>query len=242
MNRNSASYSSKVMAPLLSSFVFLACILLSTGCSRASDGNKPSDAKKQPLDAGEKWWVFTGGTVGEDQLEVLQRNKNIRKISICDSQINDSCLDVISTLDKLTYLNLGHTRPINDDGLQKIAQLHNLKLLSLGHTGISDKGLSALTHLPNLRWLDLNGTQVSDEGLIHLANLRNLRRLTLHFTAVQGPGLRHLKDLTHLRELTVSATVDSDALTLLRKNLPHLKIQAFPVPFVWEPNRMKTDQ
>jgi len=197
---------------------------------------KKADAHKHPkqnasADADKKRWVFTGGTVGQEQLEYLRQNKKLREISIYNSQIDDSFLDVVSTLDKLTYLNLTHTRPVNDGGLKRIGQLHGLRLLSLGHTGVSDKGLAALARLTDLRWLDLYGTRVSDEGLIHIAKLRSLERLTLHFTAVKGPGLRHLKNLAHLKELTVSATVGSDVLSLLRKNLPQLKITTIPVPF-----------
>jgi Leucine-rich repeat (LRR) protein len=108
------------------------------------------------------------------------------------------------------HVSLGDSR-VTDTNLQLLVALHNLYNLDLSHSSITDAGLAHLGPLEQLRELRLANTQVTDAGLQHLKTLTQLTRLDLSGTQVTDAGLQHLKTLTQLTVLNLSGTQVTDA-------------------------------
>lgn len=94
--------------------------------------------------------------------------------------------------DQLVWLNLSRTK-IDDSALQTVGQLTKLTRLHLDNTTITDAGIKSIGSLTNLEYLNLYNTQVTDAGLSTLKNLKSLKKLFLWQSKVSEKGVADLQ-------------------------------------------------
>lgn len=94
--------------------------------------------------------------------------------------------------DQLVWLNLSRSS-IDDTALQTVGQLTKLTRLHLDNTNVSDAGVKNLSGLSNLEYLNLYNTKVTDAGLDTLKSLKNLKKLFLWQSKVTEKGVEELQ-------------------------------------------------
>lgn len=107
---------------------------------------------------------------------------------------SQSLKKLILLKEQLLWLNLSRTK-IDDSALEVIGQLSKLTRLHLDNTSISDAGLKSLSSLNNLEYLNLYNTSITDVGLKSLASLTNLTKLYLWQSKVTPEGVKSLKKM-----------------------------------------------
>ena len=144
-------------------------------------------------------------------------------------QVTDEGLKIVQELTQLEDLGLCSTN-ITDAGMERIGKLVHLRSLGLQNTRISDAGLRHLQNLSQLQRLRLANTEITDAGLENLKALTNLQFLDLQNTRITGTGFEHLIGLHGLQEIRLgNTTVGGDGVKNLRKALPKLKIELYPI-------------
>ena len=74
---------------------------------------------------------FNGDDISDDVLnEILKFNKHVISLTIKNSGLNDSQINIISQLENLMILNI-QNNPITDDGIKGINSLNHLERLNL---------------------------------------------------------------------------------------------------------------
>ncbi len=121
------------------------------------------------------------GSISDSDFAILSEFRDLRKLVLWNSGINNAKMSHLKGLVKLEDLSIGESE-VSDAGLIHLKGLTNLRLLNLYGTHVSDAGLIHLQKLTKLQQLRLNSTQVSDAGLIHLKRLMELYHLDLEGT------------------------------------------------------------
>jgi len=133
-----------------------------------------------------------------------------------------------SYLDRIQSVDLSNTQ-VTDSGLEHLKTLNNLKVLGLNDTPVTDAGLEYLKGLTNLANLGLVYTQVTDAGLENLKGMTSVEVLMFDHTAITDSGLETLKSLTSLRVLHLDDTKTTPTgREKLRMALPSCKITPDP--------------
>ncbi len=175
----------------------------------------------------------------------LAGSKDLARIRLDFSGVNDAALMHLSALPKLREINL-HQTAITDDGIRHLALLKELQLLEIGAKGITGSTLNLLSPCKNLVRLDLydrtnpNLASLDDAGLQSLASaalpklndlafprsaltdagfasLTAMKLTKLRTSAPPGPeGLRHLASIASLESLEFTAgTLTDEGLAIL---------------------------
>lgn len=129
----------------------------------------------------------------------------MEKLSICEGNITDRSLKLISQCSSLTSLSLSYC-PYITLGLPLLGFLTNLTKLSLaGLTGsVTESGIAHLSNFTNLVCLDLSDIRgITNDCFSNFANLNKLTSLNLAFSSVGNEGVRHLSNLTNLTDLGI---------------------------------------
>ncbi len=105
------------------------------------------------------------------QLEELSKLRQLEKLSITASFLDDSAIPYIAELTNLTSLRLVENSDITD--VSGLSALTKLTVLDLGGTSVTD--ISCVEAMPELTELSIDGTQVADPTPINgLSNLTSL--------------------------------------------------------------------
>jgi len=169
-----------------------------------------------------------GGVWDDGDLANLSGMSYLHSLSLHNTAISDSGLEMLATLPQIEYLRIDRSK-ITDQGLSHLAALSNLKAIKIIDSPIEGSGLEALKSLGQLRvlWLKatliddsgmshlnlesleelrLSGAMFSDRGLQNLGRMTRLRVLDLDSTGITGAGIRYLRSLSRLRALDLSGT------------------------------------
>ncbi len=117
---------------------------------------------------------------------------------------------LIELKDQLVWLNLSRSQ-IDDSALQTVGQLTKLTRLHLDNTSVTDAGVKSLGSLTNLEYLNLYNTKVTDAGLNTIKKLKNLKKVFLWQSKVTEKGVADLqKDLpnTYIHAFTPKMAVE----------------------------------
>ena len=112
--------------------------------------------------------------------------------------------------DQVVWLNLSRSS-IDDSALQTIGQLSKLTRLHLDNTNVSDAGVKNLGSLTNLEYLNLYNTKVTDAGLSTLKGLKNLKKIFLWQSKVTEAGVADLQKAlpnTYIHAFTAKMAVE----------------------------------
>lgn len=126
----------------------------------------------------------------------IRELRQLRRLNIENTKLDDADLIPVARLTSLTYMNLFYT-PITDVGLGHLGNTVNLEAL------YTSGGMTRLERL------DLGGTRVAD--LSPIRGLSRIGMLMLSRTSVTDSGLAHLVGLTKSREIGLSRTAVTDA-------------------------------
>ena len=108
---------------------------------------------------------FNGNDISDDVLnEILKFNKHVISLTIKNSGLNDSQINIISKLENLMILNI-QNNPITDDGIKVINSLNHLERLNLYGTNVTDKSLETFASIKSLKKIYLWNTKVSKEKI-----------------------------------------------------------------------------
>tara|TARA_B110000008_G_scaffold279712_2_gene328134 strand:+ start:1225 stop:2595 length:1371 start_codon:yes stop_codon:yes gene_type:complete len=108
---------------------------------------------------------FNGNKITDNVLsEILKFNKHVISLTIKNSSLNDSQLNIISQLENLMILNI-QNNPLSDDGITNLNSLNHLERLNLYGTNVSDLSLETFTEIKSLKKIYLWNTKVSKEKI-----------------------------------------------------------------------------
>ena len=127
---------------------------------------------------------LAGTPLGDDQLALLGRLKNLELLDLTGCPITDTGLGShLPGLAGLQALALGGTG-VGDEGIGKLAKCTSLRVLRLSDTAVSSAGLMLLAGLPELSRLDISGCAVGAAELTAVGRMPRLARLDLRRTSL----------------------------------------------------------
>lgn len=132
----------------------------------------------------------------------------LQEINFCDTEFDDSCVDVLMPLRRLQCLSANRTQ-LRDSGLEKLSKFGSLRALSIDSNEVTDEGIKALSSLRNLYSLHLQNTRCGDAGVEALVNLP-LRFLNLNSTRIDNRALTAVGKIKHLIYLQLRDTAVTD--------------------------------
>ena len=115
-----------------------------------------------------------GTDVTGEGLNNLADAKNLERVELRDSSLDDAGLALLSTLPKMTYVDISECRLVSPEGMQKIGDMKNLQVLILWETKADDQLVSSIADITSIRQLDLKATSITDESIDSLMKLTNL--------------------------------------------------------------------
>ena len=140
--------------------------------------------------------------------------KNLRRVNLVSTQVDDAGLAVLANARNLESLNLKFTK-VKGDGFAYLSALPKLASITLNpNRNTADKTDLNLTPLgkgfPALKELEMGGNRIANEHLAPLANLKNLEKVqfrTIGYTQITDAGLAFLAGLAQLREINLNGSV-----------------------------------
>ena len=136
--------------------------------------------------------------------EQIHELKNIERLELRLTSVDDQALDVISNFPKLNYLELTECRLLTETGISKIGKLTNLATLDLLETKTTDTAMAALSSLSKLTELNLEATKISNKSVDSLLKLKELARLNINGTRLDDEAASRLKELPKLVWISVN--------------------------------------
>jgi len=137
-------------------------------------------------------------------IELISRMKNLSSLSIAFTDIDINALKAISSLDRLTHLDVGGNS-INADGFRVISKLTNLTSLNIAYTYITLDGVEIISSLQKLIHLDMshNHNNIGANAAKYISTLRNLQTLDISGNIIGDEGAKYISSLCHLTDLII---------------------------------------
>jgi hypothetical protein len=142
---------------------------------------------------------------GAEDFASIRDLQSIARVSLEESELDDSALKYLRGRGELKRLYLGGSR-ITGIGFKELQGLESLTHLSLKNLPVDDARLKSLPDLPSLRGLGLDGTKIGDGALADLKRFPKLETLWLEGTQITDAGLAELQALADLRTLYLANT------------------------------------
>ena len=144
--------------------------------------------------------------------KVIEAAKNLKKLVLGNSKVDDSSLNALSLLRNLETLDLTSSKEITDRGVSSLAEnkSSNITHLNLSRCSITDNSVQALSHLKHLKILDLSSCNVTDDAFSFFSEGKNfpaLISLDISDTQVSNATVEELVEETHLKEQLVALDV-----------------------------------
>lgn len=164
------------------------------------------------------------------ELSIISKFKNLKLISLQNSNIDNNIFFYVKNLKNLKNLYLSYNKlsnknfillsenknlkrlslnktNINDKALRSISRLTKLKILSLKHTNITSKGGFYLEKLSDLILLDISYTNIDDYCLKNISKLTKIKDINLENTNITGKGLKYFSKLKNLKKINLNHTM-----------------------------------
>ena len=154
--------------------------------------------------------------------------KQLTRIDLGCSSIDDQGLQEVSKCEKLRHLNLFRCHHITDLGLKQLKTLLHLRYLNVDHCKlITDEGFSFLIkYLKNISELNVSGLPLTDQTVIVMSSsMKNLIKLNISSCRQVTPlGFKAIGNLIKLKELIIDrVSIDDDCFQLFSSNLTKLR-------------------
>lgn len=156
--------------------------------------------------------------------KVIIKDGKVHEINLTNSAINDTDMELLSSMTTLQTLTLNGCRNMTDAGLVYLGSLKNLRGLALERTNITDKGMVHLKDLTEIGLLSLNWTRVGDAGLKQLSGLKKMGILYLCQTQTGDEGVAAMKNMKQLVWLDLRQTRVTDAGLVHLSQLPRMRL------------------
>ncbi len=164
------------------------------------------------------------------QIELLNSTNfpNLKTLNLSTNDLNwaDS-LKPISTLSKVTYLDLQQTR-ITAKHLWSLVKMRNLTRVNVGNNELDDEACKVMSHMTQLKSLEIGYTErITDAGVKELTKLRRLERLCLEWVPMTDSGLLSIATLPMLKSLEVPGCqkITAQGLAKLKRQRPQLAVK-----------------
>jgi hypothetical protein len=146
----------------------------------------------------------------------------IERMRLITAQISDRSLLLLSRLDNLYSLALGHGT-ISDDGISALARASHLESLLIRDSyTITGKGLRTFSDTSSLQELRLNGIPLTLEGAECISRITSLRHLEVSRVTVGDDAIRCFARLENLEVLHICGRVTDRGVEFL-PHLPRLR-------------------
>ncbi|MEM6471639.1 MAG: hypothetical protein AAF802_18915, partial [Planctomycetota bacterium] len=144
--------------------------------------------------------------IGSSDLEPLRKHPGITELVIDGIDLDQACLETISTLPNLSTLSLRNTSLAGCSFLP-LRKCRKLRSLDISHCGVlSSEQLMQLNYLLKLQRLNASNNVLEAGAGLALASLGELRELNLSQTSLQDETIQELSLLPNLTSLNVSGT------------------------------------
>ncbi|XP_049770727.1 F-box/LRR-repeat protein fbxl-1-like isoform X2 [Schistocerca cancellata] len=180
------------------------------------------NAKRNSLKSISIKWTMEERTGGLPKLRVLDLRNGF-------GLEDDTVIAVCRGCPALRELNVGNAELLSDAAFSEIYRLQHLEILDVsGCGGLGGALIPCLARLPRLHTLVMEYMEFPElqPGLSSILQLSSIRCLTLNNSTLTGmPFDTFAGKLVNLRELYVYSCVgDSEALHILKEQMPNLKI------------------
>lgn len=119
----------------------------------------------------------------------------LQELDICQIRewTDAGIVEGVAKMKNLRKLSIGNTN-IGDRGFEALATLPKLEELAMIGTQITDKGMLAIGRFPALRKLDIGMHNVTDDAAREIAKIKTLKELRLYNTRVTDKGRKAIQD------------------------------------------------
>ncbi len=145
---------------------------------------------------------FMGSSITDRSCEMLSRLRQLRKVSFDNSPVTAVGIATLSTLVRLTELELSAPRDVQDT-IDAIGKLRQVEVLQLNNLPQSPNNVSPLLQIP-LRDLIISGCHLSAECFQTIGNMENLKSLSLENTGFDAIAAREISRIAGLEKLNVA--------------------------------------
>eukprot|EP00759_Apiculatamorpha_spiralis_P032683 PhF_6_TR34137/c0_g1_i6/m.49852 len=161
---------------------------------------------------------FSSGFTEDGLREVFRKLINLRALGMAfnfQSELKESCFDLISNLEHLTSLVVPYCNCLTNEVLLKISRLHNLTELNVSSSTVRDDGIRNLFPLAHLKHLNISDINITDGTLHSLClNWPTLLSLEVNLGIVTPAGTHALNNLTNLTALHLNSGNHKSLMTL----------------------------
>lgn len=148
-------------------------------------------------------------TFGRSGLKYLSALKQLRSVSLVNTNLSEASCRDLANLGSLTSLRIGKNPEVDDSSVSHLRALSQLQYLDLRATKITKRCLPPLKNMHNLLALDLSYTALDDSCIPTLASMK-LANLNLSGTNVTDDGAHQLNECKGLKRLLLEDTDVSD--------------------------------
>jgi hypothetical protein len=104
--------------------------------------------------------------VNNEDMKIISQLKELENLVIKSAIFDDTCLELITSLENLRSLNISSNMNVTASGIQHLTKLKHLIRLNIsGCVKVGKEILSYLSEFPKLKILNLNRTRISKEEL-----------------------------------------------------------------------------
>ena len=157
-------------------------------------------------------------------MSLIAELRTLERLKLQGCPITGKGLQQLTTLAKLTTLELFYIETLKDEDLDSLRNSTSLRRIELGGTRITDAGLRYVAACNSLVDVGLSGCPITGNGLRPLNKLEKLTRLDISKNhSLTDEDLKELQGCRSLSELDISETHISDAGLLNLIPLPKLR-------------------
>lgn len=135
--------------------------------------------------------LLSNTKISDEGIAHLRNYTGVRCLALTGTNVGDTSLKFISTLDNLDSLYLGDTQ-VTENGLEHLAKLKKLEHLVLSGNEIGDEGIIKLATSDSITVLILDGTDVTDLALPAISEMKSIQYLGVSDTRVTHDGIESL--------------------------------------------------
>ncbi len=137
--------------------------------------------------------IFMEGPVFTDDFIAEMKNlKKLTSITINNSEIRDSSLELFASLPELKTLDIRRNLKLNNDSLKILEKMPKLEELYALYNSFTNSGIAKISKVKTLKVVDVRGcSDVSDTGAKYLARLPLIEELYFRFM-ITNSGIEYL--------------------------------------------------
>ncbi len=173
--------------------------------------------------------------LGPDLATPLKDNKSITKLNLEGSRINDYTLSMISTFQKLNYLNISECKDVTAEGMHHLVGNGTpiTHLYCVNATSVNDNAMFYISQIPTLQHLQLVNNTITGKAIDYLQQCTSLTSLSLsRLPEIKDSEISLLANNASLTSLSLTYLSITSGIGVALKTLPtlaHLELYGCPI-------------